>query len=316
MPAPAPGAVIDGYRFKGGNPNDQASWEPVSGAPDDVGQRQEYQTSLQQLRERRAAVDSTAPTMEALDRFERLNQNAGTGGILEQIPMVRTGLNNMFAPNKAEMSSIAGALQTRDVPPGQGAVSNYERELFAQGVPDINRPGPVNQNIINGIRARRQQEVDRLSFMEAYLGRNGTLNGAAELWQGYVQGNPYSRTDERERLVLNGQRQDWRVALMGEAPQSTPRPAATPARPPAPGTRPNAFAPPAPTTPAPRASALAAAPGGVGSTGGLRNAGPPTTSPPPAAVAMLRQNPNLAAAFDQKYGPGASARALGGRRGR
>jgi len=232
MPAPAPGAVIDGYRFKGGNPNDQASWEPVSGAPDGVGQRQEYQTSLQQLRERRAAVDSTAPTMEALDRFERLNQNAGTGGILEQIPMVRTGLNNMFAPNKAEMSSIAGALQTRDVPPGQGAVSNYERELFAQGVPDINRPGPVNQNIINGIRARRQQEVDRLSFMEAYLAQNRTLNGAAEQWQSYVQANPYSQTDQRGRLVLNPRRRNWREALMGGAPSSpaAPRPA-TPAAP-------------------------------------------------------------------------------------
>lgn len=29
MPAPEPGAVVDGYRFRGGNPNDQASWEPV-----------------------------------------------------------------------------------------------------------------------------------------------------------------------------------------------------------------------------------------------------------------------------------------------
>jgi len=31
MPAPQPGEVHDGYRFKGGNPNDQAAWEPLTG---------------------------------------------------------------------------------------------------------------------------------------------------------------------------------------------------------------------------------------------------------------------------------------------
>lgn len=41
-------------------------------------------------------------------------------------------------------------------------------------------------------------------------------------------------------------------------------------------------------------------------------AAPAADSPPPAAVTYLRQNPELAADFDKKFGQGAAARALGG----
>jgi hypothetical protein len=34
---PQPGAVVGQYRFRGGNPNDRANWEPVGGAPSQGG---------------------------------------------------------------------------------------------------------------------------------------------------------------------------------------------------------------------------------------------------------------------------------------
>lgn len=36
-----------------------------------------------------------------------------------------------------------------------------------------------------------------------------------------------------------------------------------------------------------------------------------SSGPPPAAIAYLRANPTLRDQFDQKYGPGSSAQALG-----
>jgi hypothetical protein len=55
---------------------------------------------------------------------------------------------------------------------------------------------------------------------------------------------------------------------------------------------------------APPGAAASPAPAGPGAAGAAQVA-------PPGAIAKLRSNPALAAAFDQKYGPGAAAKALG-----
>lgn len=50
---PAAGTVVDGYRFRGGNPNDQANWDPV-GAGDATAPQAEPQTLRREIPARRS----------------------------------------------------------------------------------------------------------------------------------------------------------------------------------------------------------------------------------------------------------------------
>jgi hypothetical protein len=65
MPGPQVGTVVDGYRFKGGNPNDAGAWEPVEKLTEDQGKSQDYARQMaeaerQYLQARRDGFDPTS----------------------------------------------------------------------------------------------------------------------------------------------------------------------------------------------------------------------------------------------------------------
>lgn len=194
---------------------------PPRATPDRMAARQEYGQDVQQLRKDREAWAALAPTIQAVDRFGELNREQGTGGI-GQVLLKDRNIFGQQDPELAEMLGIGSVMQTHGVPQGQGAVSNFERELFARGTPSIKNVGNVNANIRGQMKGVYQQEGDRLAFYEAYLARNGTLNGAAESWHGYVQANPYIRTTKTQsgddRVDANTSRKDWREYFGAQQP--------------------------------------------------------------------------------------------------
>lgn len=207
------------------NPNETASWDgtqwvvegrpaprgraastpppggSTSGAPDMIGRRQEYQTGVDEIARDRRSLTNTTPFFEGLDRFENLNIRRGTGGFMEQIPAARVGYANMVGGPLSEMQSISADIQTHNVPQNQGPVSDFERHLYSLPAPDINRQGPVNQNLINTMRATRAEENDRVAFFERWLQTHGSLNGANEAWQNYTAQFPYRRTNPQSGQV-------------------------------------------------------------------------------------------------------------------
>lgn len=229
---------------------------PRTAAPDKIAVRQEYNAALKDIQKQRQAVQGFNTTMQNLDRFGQLNRDWGTGGLGQNLPnwgwldlsavsdygapYVQKGSDGKTKvafgkiPAYNEMKTISAGMQIGSVPQGQGAVSNFERELFSKGVPSTRNVGNVNANIREHMKATYQRENDRLAFYETYLNSNGHLNGAEAAWGGYVAKNPYTVEGKLKsgdsRIMSNPRRQPWQAYFGVATPKAAPaRSAAAPA---------------------------------------------------------------------------------------
>jgi hypothetical protein len=163
---PAPeGTVVQGadgsYQVKrngqwvASDASGQPTAAPLSGAPDTVGRRQEYTAGMKQIAADLARLRSTDNLDASLDQFDTANSQVSTGpgragGNLNPVNL----LANMDQ-NYNDMQAAAGKLQVGSVPQGQGAVSDFERRLYAMGSPNLTNMGPTNRSIITNMRATR-----------------------------------------------------------------------------------------------------------------------------------------------------------------
>lgn len=299
---PAPeGTVVQGadgsYQVKrngqwvASDASGQPTAAPLSGAPDTVGRRQEYTAGMKQIAADLARLRSTDNLDASLDQFDTANSQVSTGpgragGNLNPVNL----LANMDQ-NYNDMQAAAGMLQVGSVPQGQGAVSDFERRLYAMGSPNLTNMGPTNRSIITNMRATRLEEADRIAFMQQYIAKNGTLNGADAQWRSYIATNPYTRRRPIQgggtQLFMNDGRTPWAQYFAGQgqgqggAPAATPTPTARPSPQPAarPAATPQTARPATPAASLPPAARAALKEGqnvtfGNGQTWTLRNGQP------------------------------------------
>lgn len=206
MPGPTVGQVIDGYRFKGGNPNDRGAWEPVAAAPGAAavpagltrladgslmtgagprggapkrvaGLSVQEQVQLGTLRSRAGAQRTDLADSE---RFARLMENQGTGGILS-VPFAGSVVG-AFDDDVDEMREINARLTPAQRTPGAGATSDADLRLYQTAVPGVARRPSTNEAIINRGRARAGESQRQSEFYDWYASQNGTLQGALQAW--------------------------------------------------------------------------------------------------------------------------------------
>ena len=159
-----------------------AMYEQEKAKQDPVGIRQTRNIAEKDLADQRSAYQRAQDLRQQLVQFRDLNTKASSGGWWDQIPGVNNAVANMFGGPKAQMASIGAGLQVKDVPQGQGAVSNFERTHYGATQPGINKQGPDNSAIIANKLALIDKEGKRLAFNEDWLARKGNLNGASAAW--------------------------------------------------------------------------------------------------------------------------------------
>lgn len=129
-----------------------------------------------------------------LDEFQRLNANNPTGDWYDASTSNDPKLH-MFNSDKQRMIQLANELQVAGVPQGQGAVSNLERELFANVSPGLQYKKEANDAAHKSALRRMEFHNDHTTFLQDYYQKFGHLNGADQAASQYLR-NKYG-TPER-----------------------------------------------------------------------------------------------------------------------
>jgi hypothetical protein len=105
-------------------------------------------------------------------------------------------------PDASIFRSEAANYQRGSYVPGEGQISNFERELFKQAAIDLGRPTITNVELIKATRESAKRQMQRMQFFEDYFTQNRTLAGAERLWRLYSDNNRFADVDANWEYCL------------------------------------------------------------------------------------------------------------------
>jgi hypothetical protein len=166
--------------------------------------RQELVKETQKARKTQTDMDIAESALKNIERKGGLPTGGiygmpGVGGVMQDI---RTS----FDPDASRFKTIASQMQRDAYVPGEGQISNYERQLFAQSNIDLGRPSETNYALIEAYRVAAERTLERAEFFDRYFAVNRTLSGADTLWEQYIENNPVIMLNEQGEIVKNPNR--------------------------------------------------------------------------------------------------------------
>lgn len=160
-----------------------------------------------------------------------------TGGALG-MPIIGEFLQQILTSKDADASlfrTAAAEYQRGSYVPGEGQISNFERELFKQQAIDLGRPVATNLDLIRATQASARRQMERMKFFEDYFQVNRTIAGAEQLWRAYSEANRFITVDAAGNVRYNPNTpsyQTWFKSKVGQdigslAPMQAPQPQQT-----------------------------------------------------------------------------------------
>lgn len=101
----------------------------------------------------------------------------------------------------------------------KGAITEAEMALFAMAVPNLSHTPEANEFIAEVLVSGARRVQTRQKFMEQYAGRVGSLEGAEDAWDRYIETNPLLVQTKDGNLDLR-EEGDWRSYLQGPSPNT------------------------------------------------------------------------------------------------
>ena len=171
--------------------------------------REQAKATEKQLTEMRDQSAEARSSMAPLNRFGQLLDGGQTTGGAYAIPGV-PAVAGMFSPDVREMRSLADQIAPTMRQSGSGATSDFDARMFQSATVGVDKDPTTNRNIIAGRKAVAQLAQEKLAFMEAYATTNsGTLRGADEHWQRYLNANPIFDPMKPTKPTINERRRPW-----------------------------------------------------------------------------------------------------------
>ena len=172
---------------------------------------QEFEAFKQVQRKDVEQAQKSREIIEQMDKAEiylkrMASKGVATGGALglpfgigRTLQDIRTSTD----PDASGFRTVAARLQREAYVPGEGQISNFERELFAQASIDLGRPVDTNYDLIKAFRIANQRILERIDFFDKYFAANRTMVGANELWNQYLDENRILTKDANGNIVNN-----------------------------------------------------------------------------------------------------------------
>jgi hypothetical protein len=158
-----------------------------------------YKFGLKQLERDEKDIEQASAVEQAAKRFQQLNQNVETGRIMGMMPAIGN-------PERQELEQIQNFLTLNNFKPGQGAISNVEREYMKGAGPSLMNDRQTNDNITQIMVGAAQNARERANFRQMWLDQNRNLSGADAAWQKYIDANPRFLPQKNGAIVENARR--------------------------------------------------------------------------------------------------------------